>query len=55
MPNSIFTTRRNIFLYHLKSFNEGLFANIFDSLDRVQHMFLRDRPDVIEYLVPEVR
>jgi predicted AlkP superfamily phosphohydrolase/phosphomutase len=46
--DSIFTTRRNIFLYHLKSFNEGLFANVFDSLDRVQHMFLRDRPDVIE-------
>jgi predicted AlkP superfamily phosphohydrolase/phosphomutase len=46
--DSIFSTRRNIFLYHLKNFNEGLFANVFDSLDRVQHMFLRDRPDVIE-------
>jgi predicted AlkP superfamily phosphohydrolase/phosphomutase len=46
--DSIFTTRRNIFLYHLKDFTEGLFANVFDSLDRVQHMFLRDRPDVIE-------
>ena len=46
--DSIFSTRRNIFLYHLKTFNEGLFANVFDSLDRVQHMFLRDRPDVVE-------
>jgi len=46
--DSIFSTRRNIFLYHLKTFNEGLFANVFDSLDRIQHMFLRDRPDVIE-------
>jgi predicted AlkP superfamily phosphohydrolase/phosphomutase len=46
--DSIFNTRRNIFLYHLKNFKEGLFANVFDSLDRVQHMFLRDRPDVIE-------
>jgi predicted AlkP superfamily phosphohydrolase/phosphomutase len=46
--DSIFNTRRNILLYHLKSFKEGLFANVFDSLDRVQHMFLRDRPDVIE-------
>jgi predicted AlkP superfamily phosphohydrolase/phosphomutase len=46
--DSIYTTRRNIFLYHLKTFSEGLFANVFDSLDRVQHMFLRDRPDVIE-------
>jgi predicted AlkP superfamily phosphohydrolase/phosphomutase len=46
--DSIFSTRRNIFLYHLKDFREGLLANVFDSLDRVQHMFLRDRPDVIE-------
>jgi predicted AlkP superfamily phosphohydrolase/phosphomutase len=46
--DSIFRTRRNILLYHLKSFREGLFANVFDSLDRIQHMFLRDRPDVIE-------
>jgi predicted AlkP superfamily phosphohydrolase/phosphomutase len=46
--DSIFTTRRNIFLYHLKTFKEGLYANVFDSLDRIQHMFLRDRPDVIE-------
>jgi predicted AlkP superfamily phosphohydrolase/phosphomutase len=46
--DSIYTTRRNILLYHLKTFNEGLFASIFDSLDRVQHMFLRDRPDVID-------
>jgi len=46
--DSIFSTRRNILLYHLKDFNEGLFANVFDSLDRIQHMFLRDRPDVIE-------
>jgi predicted AlkP superfamily phosphohydrolase/phosphomutase len=46
--DSIFNIRRNIFLYHLKNLNEGLFANVFDSLDRVQHMFLRDRPDVIE-------
>lgn len=46
--DSIFRTRRNIFLYHLKDFREGLFANVFDSLDRVQHMFLRDRQDVIE-------
>jgi predicted AlkP superfamily phosphohydrolase/phosphomutase len=46
--DSIFRTRRNIFLYHLKDFREGLFANVFDSLDRVQHMFLRDRPEVIQ-------
>jgi predicted AlkP superfamily phosphohydrolase/phosphomutase len=46
--DSIYTTRRNIFLNHLTTFNEGLFANIFDSLDRIQHMFLRDRPEIVE-------
>lgn len=45
--DDIFSTRRNIFLYHLKSFDEGLFANVFDSLDRIQHMFWRTRPDVV--------
>ena len=45
---AIFSTRRNIFLYHLKNFSEGLYASVFDSLDRIQHMFLRDRPDVVE-------
>ena len=44
----VFNTRRNIFLYHLNNFTEGLFANVFDSLDRIQHMFLRDHPDVVE-------
>jgi predicted AlkP superfamily phosphohydrolase/phosphomutase len=46
--DSIYTTRRNIFLYHLKNFKEGLLANVFDSLDRIQHMFLRDQPEVVE-------
>lgn len=34
-------------LHHLRRFNEGLLAIVFDSLDRIQHMFWRDRPDVI--------
>jgi hypothetical protein len=29
-------------------FEEGVLACVFDSIDRIQHMFLRDRPDVIE-------
>jgi predicted AlkP superfamily phosphohydrolase/phosphomutase len=45
---SILTTRETIFMNQLAGFKEGILANVFDSLDRVQHMFLRDRPDVIE-------
>lgn len=32
----------------LDSFDEGILACVFDSLDRVQHMFWKDREDVIE-------
>lgn len=46
--NSIDTTREKIFFYHLEKFKEGVFANVFDTLDRVQHMFLRDQPDLVE-------
>ncbi|MFQ5615844.1 MAG: alkaline phosphatase family protein [Anaerolineales bacterium] len=45
--DSIFETRKRIFLHHLQHFREGVLANVFDTLDRVQHMFWRDRPDVI--------
>ncbi len=46
--DSIFETRERIFMHQLSEFNEGVLACVFDSLDRVQHMFWRDRPDVIE-------
>ncbi len=46
--NSIFEKRRQIFLSQLGEFREGILATVFDTLDRVQHMFWRDRPDVIE-------
>jgi predicted AlkP superfamily phosphohydrolase/phosphomutase len=45
---SIFETRERIFMHHLSGFQEGLLAGVFDSMDRVQHMFLRDRPDLVE-------
>jgi predicted AlkP superfamily phosphohydrolase/phosphomutase len=45
---SIFDRRIQI-LYHLmKDFHEGVLASIFDDLDRVQHMFFRDRMDVVQ-------
>jgi predicted AlkP superfamily phosphohydrolase/phosphomutase len=46
--DSIDRTRETVLMQHLGSFNEGLMGIVFDSLDRVQHMFWRDRPDVIE-------
>ncbi len=44
----IFETRKKVFLHNLKRFNEGVLACVFDTLDRVQHMFWHDRPDLIE-------
>lgn len=45
---SICESRRKVLWYHLQNFHEGLLAIVFDSLDRIQHMFWRDRPDIIE-------
>lgn len=45
--NSIFDTRKKIYYYHLSRMKEGVLGGIFDCLDRVQHMFLRDREDIV--------
>ena len=41
-------TRKRIFWHNLDDYKEGILASVFDSLDRVQHMFLHDRPDIVE-------
>jgi hypothetical protein len=46
--NSIFAAREKIFLHHLGNFDEGILAAVFDSLDRIQHMFWGDRLDIVE-------
>jgi predicted AlkP superfamily phosphohydrolase/phosphomutase len=43
----IFAVRERILFHLLDDFKEGVLASIFDDLDRVQHMFRRDRPDVV--------
>jgi predicted AlkP superfamily phosphohydrolase/phosphomutase len=43
----IFDRRIQILYYLMKDFKEGVLASIFDDLDRVQHMFFRDRKDVV--------
>jgi predicted AlkP superfamily phosphohydrolase/phosphomutase len=46
--SSIFASRKKIYFRRLENFKEGVLAGIFDCLDRVQHMFLRDRMDLAE-------
>ncbi len=46
--DSIVSARENVLMHHLEQFREGVLATVFDTLDRVQHMFWRDRPDLID-------
>jgi hypothetical protein len=46
--NSIFSKREEILMNQIGNFKEGLLASVFDSLDRIQHMFWRDRRDIVE-------
>ncbi|HZW03977.1 MAG TPA: alkaline phosphatase family protein, partial [Anaerolineaceae bacterium] len=39
--------RERVFFHHLERFREGVLGVVFDTLDRVQHMFWRDRPEVV--------
>lgn len=39
--------RERVFFQQLWNFTEGVLGVVFDTLDRVQHMFWRDRPDVV--------
>jgi hypothetical protein len=45
--NQIFEQRERIFASMLASYKEGVLGCVFDSLDRLQHMFWKKRPDVI--------
>ncbi|MCJ7537142.1 MAG: alkaline phosphatase family protein [Anaerolineales bacterium] len=46
--DSIFESRERILMHQIGEFNEGVLASVFDSLDRIQHMFWRDHPEIIE-------
>ncbi|MDK1117748.1 MAG: alkaline phosphatase family protein [Anaerolineae bacterium] len=43
----IFAAREKILFRMLDDFKEGVLGSIFDDLDRVQHMFRRDRPEFV--------
>ena len=40
--------RENVLMHQIDRFNQGVLACVFDTLDRIQHMFFRDRMDIIE-------
>jgi len=40
--------REQVLMHQIDRFNQGVLACVFDTLDRIQHMFFRDRMDVIE-------
>jgi predicted AlkP superfamily phosphohydrolase/phosphomutase len=46
--NAIHTTRASLLMHRLDFFREGLLASVFDSLDRLQHMYWKDQPEVIQ-------
>jgi predicted AlkP superfamily phosphohydrolase/phosphomutase len=45
---SVDDARAGVLLRQLEDFREGVLGAVFDTLDRVQHMFRRDRPDIVE-------
>jgi predicted AlkP superfamily phosphohydrolase/phosphomutase len=45
---SIFRGREGVLMHHLQNFQEGILALVFDSLDRIQHMFWHTRPDIVD-------
>ncbi len=45
---SILEFRRRLVLSEIDRFGEGVLGAVFDSLDRIQHMFWRSRPDLID-------
>ena len=45
---TIFAGRECVLMQQMQSFNEGVLGILFDDLDRIQHMFRRDHPEVLE-------
>jgi predicted AlkP superfamily phosphohydrolase/phosphomutase len=45
---SIVAGRERVLMRQLEHFDEGVMASVFDSLDRIQHMFWSTRHDVVE-------
>jgi len=46
--DSIFHTRERILMHLIDTFQEGIVSTVFDTMDRIQHMFWRSNPEVVE-------
>jgi predicted AlkP superfamily phosphohydrolase/phosphomutase len=46
--DQIVAARFKLLMHLLGEFQEGLLASVFDTLDRVQHMFFKQKPELIE-------
>jgi predicted AlkP superfamily phosphohydrolase/phosphomutase len=46
--DSVCQARASVLVRLLDGFSEGVLGSVFDSIDRVQHMFWRSRPDIVE-------
>ncbi len=48
LADDILSTREQVFMSQLENYHEGVLGIVFDTLDRVQHMFWKDQPELIE-------
>lgn len=48
LASSIIETREKVFDFQLGQYKDGVLGIVFDTMDRVQHMFWRDHQDIIE-------
>lgn len=46
--DQIFQTRVELLMYLLQDFREGIIGAVFDTLDRIQHMFWKHNPEIVE-------
>lgn len=50
--DDVIASREKVFMHQLKNFEEGVLAIVFDTLDRVQHMFFnRDKKTLSEWYI----
>ncbi|UCG22782.1 MAG: alkaline phosphatase family protein [Chloroflexota bacterium] len=46
--HSIVAARERVLMHQIDHFQEGVLACVFDTLDRLQHMYWSSRPDIVE-------
>ena len=46
--NQVFRIRVDLLMYLLENFQEGILGVVFDTLDRIQHMFWKHDPEIVD-------